>query len=114
MTKVPELHLHVYTGAYIGLLQQLRTILEPSDTWQPGPPTPAPQPQHLKPKDIWLDPRTAMLRWQPSCFQDLTGTWRSYKRLQPGKYADRVCSNFARLTHSHTHVLLPLSVHPYG
>ena len=79
-----------HAGAYVGLLQQLRTILEPSDTLQPTPAAPAPQPQDLKPKDIWLEPKSASLRWQHSCFQDLMGDWRSYSKLRPGKYADRV------------------------
>jgi len=80
----------VYAGAYIGLLQQLGTILKPADQWQPTPAAPAPQPPGFKAKEIWYEPKSAVLRWQTSCFNDLTGDWRSYHKLRPGKYADRV------------------------
>ena len=77
-------------GAYIGLLQQLGTILEPDDKWQPTPAVPAPQDFSLKAKDVWFEPGGAALRWQHSCFIDLIGGWRGYSKLRPGKYADRV------------------------
>lgn len=80
----------MHAGAYIGLLQQLGTILEPDDKWQPIPAAPAPQDFSLKAKEAWFEPGGAALRWQHSCFTDLIGGWREYSELLPGKYADRV------------------------
>ncbi|KAL0047438.1 hypothetical protein WJX82_003437 [Trebouxia sp. C0006] len=78
------------TGAYIGLLQHLSTILQPVDPWQPVPGQPKLLPISL-PVDKWWNPlEGAIVRWQNSCFRDLTGVWRPYENLQPGKYADRV------------------------
>lgn len=74
-------------GAYIGLLQQLGTILQPADPWQPKPGMP--DPPASAPAEEWRDPR-AIVQWQNSCFIDLTGGWPPYKRLLSGKYAIRV------------------------
>ena len=91
----------VNPGAYIGLLQQLGTILEPGDKWQPAPAAPVPQPRGLKPREQWCGIGSA-LRWQHSCFEDIKqGQWRSYKKLRPGKYADRV-SYSSSCTQTHT------------
>ena len=83
-------------GAYIGLLQQLKTILEPDDKWQPTPAAPLPQPVNLKAKDEWIDRKIA-IRWQHSCFPELTTKWRPYDRLLAGKYADRVQTHLEHL-----------------
>lgn len=74
-------------GAYIGLLQQLGIILQPADPWQPIPGVP--DPPGSAPAQEWCDKKSTV-QWQNSCFKDLTGNWRPYTELLPGRYAIKV------------------------
>lgn len=51
-----------------------------------------PDPPGYAPAQEWYG-KKAIVQWQNSCFKDLTGLWRPYTDLLPGKYAIKVCSH---------------------
>lgn len=90
--------MRICAGAYIGFLQHLRTILEPTDVWQPRPGQSSAATGLVADRRWYAAEEGGILRWQQPFFEDLMKpNWRPYQALKPGKYAHQVADHMFTL-----------------